>query len=83
MQMNKISLILIYLKYGINMDINAIKISKSSNQNQHYNCCCMRIQISLGTVTNVEEAVKWLGYTHVYLFYSDISGFIRTVTNVY
>lgn len=25
------------------------------------------LQISLGTVTNIEEAVKWLSYTYLYV----------------
>ena len=28
---------------------------------------CTSLQISLGTVTNVDEAVKWLSYTYFYV----------------
>ena len=28
---------------------------------------CTSLQISLGTVTNVDEAVKWLSYTYCYV----------------
>lgn len=28
---------------------------------------CAFLQIALGTVTNVEEAVKWLSYTYLYV----------------
>ena len=28
---------------------------------------CASLQISLGTVTNVDEAVKWLSYTYCYV----------------
>jgi replicative superfamily II helicase len=30
-------------------------------------CCVFEFQIALGTVTNVEEAVKWISYTYLYV----------------
>lgn len=28
---------------------------------------CLLLQVALGTVTNVDEAVKWLSYTYLYV----------------
>lgn len=30
-------------------------------------CYIFDLQIALGTVTNVEEAVKWISYTYLYV----------------